>query len=204
MSDDLSGFSMIELFRSEVEGQAALLSAGLLALETADVDPATLEALMRAAHSIKGAARIVGLDAAVRIAHALEDCFVSAQRGQIRILPGHVDVLLRGVDLLSKVSLAPEAESEAWQAEIGPDIDAIVADLAVIQAGGMPAAPPLPSPAGALARLRHSGRGCDRDPGVRRASGRARPRRILSTRPRRTPRRLASRPIESSGWRPIA
>ena len=145
MSDDLSGFSMIELFRSEVEGQAALLSAGLLALETSDVDPATLEALMRAAHSIKGAARIVGLDAAVRIAHALEDCFVSAQRGQIRILPGHVDVLLRGVDMLSKVSLAPEAESEAWQAEIGPDIDAIIADLALIQDGGMPAAPPLPS-----------------------------------------------------------
>src|SRR3954470_3068358 len=123
---------MIELFRSEVEGQAALLSAGLLALETSDVDPATLEALMRAAHSIKGAARIVGLDAAVRIAHALEDCFVSAQRGQIRILPGHVDVLLRGVDMLSKVSLATEAESETWQAAIGPDVDAIIADLAVI------------------------------------------------------------------------
>jgi len=146
VSDDLSGFSMIELFRSEVEGQAAILSAGLLALETADVDPATLEGLMRAAHSIKGAARIVGLDAAVQVAHALEDCFVSAQRGLIRILPGHVDVLLRGVDQLSKASLAPEGGSEAWQAENGPDVDAIVADLTVIGAGGMPAAPPLPPP----------------------------------------------------------
>ena len=204
MSDDLSGFSMIELFRSEVEGQAALLSAGLLALETADVDPATLEALMRAAHSIKGAARIVGLDAAVRVAHALEDCFVSAQRGQIRILPGHVDVLLRGVDMLSKVSLAPEAESEAWQAEIGPDVDAIVADLAVIQAGGMPAAPPLPSHRGALARLRYSIRGCDRRSWSPTSLQPGRPRRIPSTRPRRTPRRLASRPNGSSGWRPIA
>src|SRR4051812_40520716 len=137
---------MIELFRSEVEGQAAILSAGLLALETSDVDPATLEAMMRAAHSIKGAARIVGLDAAVRIAHALEDCFVSAQRGLIRIVPGHVDVLLRGLDMLSRVSLAPESESDAWQAEHGPVIDAVIADLAVIQSGGMPAAPPLPSP----------------------------------------------------------
>ena len=86
MSDDLSGFSMIELFRSEVEGQAAVLSAGLLALESAEVDPATLEAMMRAAHSIKGAARIVGLEAAVRVAHALEDCFVSAQHAVARIL----------------------------------------------------------------------------------------------------------------------
>jgi len=145
VSDDLSGFSMIDLFRSEVEGQAVLLSAGLLALETTDVEPETLEALMRAAHSVKGAARIVGLDAAVRVAHALEDCFVSAQRGQIRILPGHVDVLLRGVDMLSRVSLAPEAESEAWQAGNEPDIVAVIADLALIHAGGMPDAPPVSS-----------------------------------------------------------
>ena len=36
---------------------------------------------MRAAHSLKGAARIVGLDVGVRVAHAMEDCFVAAQRG---------------------------------------------------------------------------------------------------------------------------
>ena len=35
---------------------------------------------MRAAHSLKGAARIVGLDAAVRVAHAMEDCFVARSR----------------------------------------------------------------------------------------------------------------------------
>ena len=37
---------------------------------------------MRAAHSLKGAARIVGLDAAVRVAHAMEDCLVAAQKGR--------------------------------------------------------------------------------------------------------------------------
>ena len=38
-----------------------------------------LEALMRAAHSVKGAARIVGLEEAVQVAHVMEDCFVAAQ-----------------------------------------------------------------------------------------------------------------------------
>ena len=33
MSDDLSGFSLMDLFRSEADGQTALLTEGLLALE---------------------------------------------------------------------------------------------------------------------------------------------------------------------------
>ena len=34
MSDDLSGFSMMELFRLEAESQTAILSSGLLELES--------------------------------------------------------------------------------------------------------------------------------------------------------------------------
>ena len=61
MSDDLSGFSLMDLFRSEADGQTALLSEGLMALEgVEDPSPSSLESLMRAAHSLKGAARIVG------------------------------------------------------------------------------------------------------------------------------------------------
>ena len=49
----------MDLFRSEADGQIALLTEGLLALE-GEASPSALEALMRAAHSLKGAARIVG------------------------------------------------------------------------------------------------------------------------------------------------
>ena len=80
MSGDLSGFSMMELFRMEAESHTAALSAGLVALEGASAAPEMIEPLMRAAHSLKGAARIVGLDAAVRVAHAMEDYFVGAER----------------------------------------------------------------------------------------------------------------------------
>ena len=46
MSDDLSGFSLMDLFRSEADGQIALLTEGLLALEgEASPSPAALEAL---------------------------------------------------------------------------------------------------------------------------------------------------------------
>ena len=78
MADDLSGFSMLELFRLEAESQTAILSTGILAVEETQRSPETIEAMMRAAHSLKGAARIVGLEPAVHVAHALEDCFVLA------------------------------------------------------------------------------------------------------------------------------
>src|SRR5437762_1155020 len=91
-------FNMMELFRAEVETQAATLTHGLLALDR-DPDAAeTLETLMRAAHSLKGAARIMNLSVSVRLAHAMEDCFVSAQRGERQLGQAEVDLLLQGVD----------------------------------------------------------------------------------------------------------
>jgi two-component system sensor histidine kinase and response regulator WspE len=135
VSDDLSGFSMMELFRAETEGQTVIISEGLLSLEGGEADPATIEPMMRAAHSLKGAARIVGVDSAVRIAHAMEDCFVAAQRGQIVIRPGQVDLLLRAVDLLTRISQVEESQIPAWQAENEADIGAMVTDLTAVRRG---------------------------------------------------------------------
>ncbi len=113
---DLSGFSMLDLFRQEAEAQNEILNAGLLALEQGGAAPEKLEAMMRAAHSLKGAARIVGLDAAVKVAHALEDCFVAAQKKMLRITPPDADLLLRAVDLLGAIAAAPEDPAAPWRA----------------------------------------------------------------------------------------
>ncbi len=111
MSNDLGNFSMLELFRLEVDNQAAILNDGLLSLEQL-TDPAKqLEALMRASHSIKGAARMVDIDAGVKLAHAMEDCFVAAQNGELVLQPHHIDLLLEGVDLLIAIS-KDEADPE--------------------------------------------------------------------------------------------
>jgi len=85
---------MLELFRTELENHSRLLEAGLVGVET-DQAPERIEPLMRAAHSIKGAARIVGLPAAVTLAHAMEDILSAAQHGKLSLLSGHVDCSLR-------------------------------------------------------------------------------------------------------------
>src|SRR5882762_9060163 len=117
MKDDPSNLSMLELFRVEAENQIALLTSGLLELERGPASPVQLESLMRAAHSLKGAARIVNLPAAVRVAHAMEDCFVAAQRGKLELRQPHIDVLLRGVDLLANISKHSEKNLAAWEEE---------------------------------------------------------------------------------------
>ena len=93
--------SMFELFREEVKAHADTLAAGLIAAEANATDPTQLESLMRAAHSIKGAARIVGIDTAVRLAHVMEDAFVAAQEGKIRLTAADIDTLLKGADVLA-------------------------------------------------------------------------------------------------------
>ena len=151
MSDDLSGFSLMELFRLEAESQTAVLSSGVLALEAGAIRPEMLEPLMRAAHSLKGAARIVGVDTAVRVAHALEDAFVAAQKGTVALGPAHGDVLLRAVDLLGQIAQVPDDQLSSWQAEHEPAVAAMVADLkALLSAerreldGGHPCLLPVP------------------------------------------------------------
>src|SRR5689334_13264657 len=78
---DLRSASMHDLFRQETENQLEVLDRELLALENNPRDPQRLEMLMRAAHSIKGAARILNLKLPVKLAHSMEDCFVAAQKG---------------------------------------------------------------------------------------------------------------------------
>ena len=132
--------SMMELFRLEAEAQVTILNDGLLALENNPQSAQALETLMRAAHSIKGSARIVGLDAIVNLAHVMEDCFVAAQnKTTITLNPDNVDVLLQGVDLLQAISQVSDAELPGWLIQQSSDFETLrVAIAAILNPGATP------------------------------------------------------------------
>ncbi|OZI46700.1 hybrid sensor histidine kinase/response regulator [Bordetella genomosp. 5] len=130
--DQMRDASLLELFQLETRTQVQVLNHGLLALEQDPVSAQHLEDCMRAAHSLKGAARIVDLDPAVRIAHAMEDCLVAAQQGRLRLAASDIDALLAGADLLQRVA-EPGAQLDA-------EIDALVARLSA-QPPAVPAPP---------------------------------------------------------------
>src|SRR6187455_2025848 len=103
--------SMLELYLIEANEQTQVLTTRLLALERDPTAKDHLEACMRAAHSLKGAARIVDLPAGVSVAHAMEDCFVAAQEGRIVLLHAQIDRLLAATDLLSRVAQTPDTDA---------------------------------------------------------------------------------------------
>ncbi len=134
-TQDLSGFSMMDLFHTEAEAQTAILSEGLLEIEKDPTSAQWLERLMRAAHSLKGAARIVGLTQVVKVAHALEDCFVAAQKRQAVIGPDQADILLRGVDTLAQMSKLSDKDYETWIADHQEEIDRLLSSLEAAKSG---------------------------------------------------------------------
>ncbi|HVS22200.1 MAG TPA: hybrid sensor histidine kinase/response regulator [Gammaproteobacteria bacterium] len=132
---DLSDLSMMELFRLDAETQLQALDAGLLALERDNASAVHLEACMRAAHSLKGAARIVGLTAGTDIAHAMEDCFVAAQRSAIAIGREQIDVMLQGADLLKRIAQTAEAQIAEWSGARRMEVDVLLGALRAVREG---------------------------------------------------------------------
>jgi two-component system sensor histidine kinase and response regulator WspE len=133
---DPDSLSLLELFRLEVEIHVRSLNAGLLALEREPASEKQLEECMRAAHSLKGAARIIGLAAGVDVAHVMEECFVSAQQGKLALGAGQIDALLRGSDLLHRIA-NPPTNDVAWADSEGrSEVDAFLDMLGASLRGG--------------------------------------------------------------------
>ena len=130
--------SMLDLFRIEVETQVAVLNEGLLAVERGESSEEMLASLMRAAHSIKGASRVVGIDPLVGLSHAMEDCFVAAQEGRLIIDEDKIDFLLKGVDMLLQVSKIEDDRMTAWLEDNNALIVTLTTAYGAILAGKTP------------------------------------------------------------------
>ena len=144
--DQMRDASMLELFQLEADAQTQVLNAGLLALERNPTQAEQLEACMRAAHSLKGAARIVGIDAGVGIAHVMEDCLVNAQNGQLRLTPDHIDALLKGTDLLLRVAKPDSGVTPAEVAQFVEHMDLMSRGGFIAMQESLQTAQPAPAP----------------------------------------------------------
>jgi two-component system, chemotaxis family, sensor histidine kinase and response regulator WspE len=107
---------LLGLFREEVADHSAVLTDGLLGLERDKqvVDAKAIEPLMRAAHSLKGAARVVDLPLISSVAHRMEDVFVAIGEGKVAITTDLVDQLLGALDAMVSVAHVPDAEIDTW------------------------------------------------------------------------------------------
>jgi two-component system chemotaxis sensor kinase CheA len=98
MQIDLSRFR--DTFFQESAEHLAEMENGLLRLEREPGDAELLNAIFRAAHSIKGASGTFGFEDVAHFTHGLESLLDRLRGGEIQVTHGLVDLLLRSEDML--------------------------------------------------------------------------------------------------------
>lgn len=104
---------LINSFRAELAEHVQTINDGLLAMEQARVPDeqrqSVLEDIFRAAHSLKGAARAVGVTAIEQLAHALEDVLGAMPRDAAAPTPGFFNACYRALDAIQMVQAVYES-----------------------------------------------------------------------------------------------
>jgi two-component system chemotaxis sensor kinase CheA len=122
------------LFVEEAKGHLERIASGLLTLEAAPGDQSAIAGILREAHTMKGAAGMVGMMRVSRLAHRLEDLLVELRAGTRRSTPELTDSMLLVVDGLGRlIASAAGGEQDASDE----------AALERLLPGAEPAPPPL-------------------------------------------------------------
>jgi two-component system chemotaxis sensor kinase CheA len=98
MTIDMSQF--FQVFFDEAEELLAEKERLLLGIDIASPDPEDLNAIFRAAHSIKGGSSTFGLNDMTEVTHILESLLDKIRKGEMELTPEHVDAFLAAKDVL--------------------------------------------------------------------------------------------------------
>ncbi|MCP5243927.1 MAG: chemotaxis protein CheA [Burkholderiales bacterium] len=111
MSADLEQF--YEVFFEESSELLAEMEACLLGLDISSPDPEELNAIFRAAHSIKGGAGTFGFTDMTEMTHMLESLLDKIRKGEIEIRPEMIDAFLKAGDVIKGQLAAHRGDGEA-------------------------------------------------------------------------------------------
>jgi two-component system chemotaxis sensor kinase CheA len=98
MTIDMSQF--FQVFFDETEELLAEMEKLLLEVDVSTPDPEGLNAIFRAAHSIKGGAATFGITDLTEVTHVLETLLDRIRKGEMALLSEHVDAFLAAKDVL--------------------------------------------------------------------------------------------------------
>jgi chemosensory pili system protein ChpA (sensor histidine kinase/response regulator) len=124
MSDDKERQVRLQ-FLEEAQEYLNNMESGLLGLGTGKVNPQQIDGVLRAAHSIKGGAAMMGFQQLSHLAHRLEDFFKVLKIGKSDAVSDRLEsLLLSGVDCLRKIvafNRQQQAIDEQWlNQEVNP------------------------------------------------------------------------------------
>src|SRR5512138_3525953 len=155
-ADDLQ--EILTIFKSESEHHLQKLNDGVLALEKEPGKREIVEEIFREAHSLKGAARMIGFETIEKVAHAMEDLFNETRKGKMLLTGALSDFVLEGLDLVNRIVNAKLRGRGEEDIPIG---DYLRRSALLLQGQGQPSFVAHPRGEGAAAR---SASGSDRQP----------------------------------------
>lgn len=144
MTIDMSQF--YQVFFDEADELLAEMEKLLLALDVSAPDSEDLNAIFRAAHSIKGGAATFAFTDITEVTHMLESLLDRIRKGEMALTPEHVDAFLVAKDVLTMQMDGHHHGSSVDQAAV----DSVCQRLKALSQGIMadaPAAAASPSPA---------------------------------------------------------
>lgn len=103
----------LHTFHAESRGLLTEMEAALMHLEREPGDAEAINAVFRAAHTIKGSAGLFGLDGIVGFTHHLETLLVQVRDGSLALDPELISLLLQGGDHISHLLDALETDAAA-------------------------------------------------------------------------------------------
>ena len=117
---------ILNIFRGETEEIIQKMNNNLLQLENTPDNKELLVYLFRDAHSLKGAARMIGFNNIQRLAHKTEDVLGLAKENKIEINREISDALYKATDLLSDlIQESVKLKREYYTDNIQKQIDSI-------------------------------------------------------------------------------
>lgn len=116
----MSDSELLSIFWDEVGEYLEVLNNGLLQIEMIDAKDLQarhdlLREMNRVAHSMKGAARAVGIGVIETIGHYMEEVFGAIQKDTLSLSPDVADTLYDALDLVTNVSQGEENDEETLQ-----------------------------------------------------------------------------------------
>ena len=139
MTIDMSQF--YQVFFDEADELLAEMEKLLLDIDVADPDSEDLNAIFRAAHSIKGGAATFGFNDITEVTHTLESLLDRIRKGEMALTPEHVDAFLVSKDVLTMLMGVHHHGTAVDQAAVS----SVSARLSALSNGTVAATQPKPA-----------------------------------------------------------
>ena len=135
--DDMK--EILEDFLVEAFELVEQIDHDLIELESNPEDLELLNRIFRVAHTVKGSSSFLNFDVLTKLTHHMEDVLNKARRGELKITPDIMDVVLESIDMMK--GLLHGIRDSGNDTDVGIEIADICARLTAISDGEVVSAP---------------------------------------------------------------